>query len=153
MHIIVLVSSFKDKQDEVKMFVIYLVNDYICSYNSQIILTNLTCNTLWISIKSSVGFQRPKSLFKFFCFLDLFLLEDDVTLEVEGVILKGFTVTELIGVLLDGTFRGWVVVVNGVLAIIVSGMLWTGDMTLSISIKQIVLKFSIKNKINSKFHF
>lgn len=96
---------------------------------------NVTCKTLCISIKSSVGFQRPKSLFKFFCFLDLFRFDDDGTVEVDGALLKVFNAMVLVGVLFDGTFRGWVVDVDGVVfAITTSGMLWTGDMALSISI-------------------
>lgn len=99
---------------------------------------NLTCNTLCISIKSSVGFQRPKSLFKFFCFLDLFLLDDDddATVEVDGILVKGFNALVLKGILFDGILRGWVVEVDGaVFAITDSGTLWTGDMTLSISVE------------------
>lgn len=69
---------------------------------------NFTCNTLCISIKSSVGFQRPKCLFKFFCFLDLFLFDnddDEIVVDVDGIFVKGFDALTLKGVLLSGTFR------------------------------------------------
>jgi uncharacterized membrane-anchored protein YitT (DUF2179 family) len=83
------------------------------SVNLQLNLTPLwtigklfVCKTLCINIKSSVGFQRPKSLFKFFCFLDLFRFDDDETVEVDGALAKVFNVLVLVGGLFGGIFRG-----------------------------------------------
>lgn len=125
---------------EIKQKIMWYFKTFIFTY-LLISKIYLTCNTLCISIKSSVGFQRPKSLFKFFCFLDLFLFDDDDdddwTVEVDGTLAKGFNVlVELRGVLLVGNFRGWVEDVEGVkFGITISGTLWTGDMILSISVK------------------
>lgn len=132
----------------VKLFVYRIKQNKICINYFKIqnnnlfiyILFYLTCKTLWISIKSSVGFQRPKSLFKFFCFLDLFLLDDDGTVEVDGALAKALNVLGFVDILIDATLRGCVVEVDGVVfEITVSGILWTGDITLSISVKKTIL--------------
>lgn len=72
----------------------------------------------------------------FLCFLDLFLFDDNETVEIVGKLLPTeVIVAVLLGVLMDGIFGRIVVDVDGIEFVVnVSGTLDIGGMALSISV-------------------
>ncbi|KAE9526785.1 hypothetical protein AGLY_013433 [Aphis glycines] len=75
---------------------------HLCAISLSVNL-QLNLTPLW-----TIGFQRPKSLFKFFCFLDLFRFDDDETVEVDGALLKVFNAMVYKPKLVDVMFNDWV---------------------------------------------